>query len=1156
MPVFNFEKQAPTKKARPKQRVFDFDAEVKAPAPVEPTRTPERPEVPVLTSRALPTQEIAAPQVRPLPGAVIRKPRTSRLPGAVIRTPRYYGGAISEPDTGEVGQFFRRVKERSGITQPGILSKVAGALWYPFALTGELVDIPFREIHDYGPYEGGVSPGDVAEIVPLLAVSGQGGGGILSRARAIQSQQALASGPARKIFRDVSKAVSRGESGFVTGPASQKLRKLGVAKEDIIRKIVPMVAKEEVTLAPVGRSKIPTTAKVDEALNSVLNKISVGDKPARNIPSPSDIYRNYVDELNPLKKLLDETASSAELAKTVNPYEVFRLLPGSWGKVDSFLSYKRFNMTTLRFEGKSLTDIINPVRGDITKFRAYYASRQVVDLEKAGIKTGFDVTKAKTVVKAFDKNFKKTADELVGYNNSVLRTLLDSGIVSRQEYLRMVKFHKRYAPMWRMVPDQDVVFSRTAKEAMRQRLQGREGTKPLRRLKGSPADIADPLESVIRNTYLYIRAADRNMAMRSLTDFAKQNENFGKLFRRVKRVDEAPIVVSDSKLAKALERQNISPSTLRALSPSGFNPKPNTIAVWENGQRIMYETHPDIVRVVKAMDKAEVSSIVRMLSVPSRLLRAGATLSPEFIARNPIRDQLSAFIFSKYGYIPVVDFMRGIGHVMKRDKLYWQWKLSGGEHSMLVSLDRVALQKDLTRALQKYGGLETELLRGWNIVNPVEALRLLSVAAEKGTRLGEFAKAVKKVGDTKTALQKAAFASREVSLDFARMGAKSRAINMMIAFWNAQVQGLDKLGRRFKEAPGATTARIAASVTLPSVILAAVNAQDGRWDEIPTWQKDLFWIVPTGFVSKDEWKRMSAGQKAKFNKDNTIYRIPKPFELGVVFGSGPERLVEYIINQDPSVGPEFVRNLAQATSPGYLPTAALPIVEIWANKSFHTGATLVPRGQQQILSAHQQKFGTTDAAKELSKLIATISGDETAPSPIHVDHLVRSWTGGLGYYALTAADSLLQLAGVTPRIPEPTPRNLEKWPLVRAFVLKYPTGGMPAIRRVFNEYEYLSKMAATGKLQVAQQKRKGYEYLATTEGLDYLRQRRTSIVNALQFAEYVRQHPTMQEDEKRRLIDSSLFGAITIAKDALKLKTLQRHLSRERGKKIFNFEEE
>ena len=75
----------------------------------------------------------------------------------------------------------------------------------------------------------------------------------------------------------------------------------------------------------------------------------------------------------------------------------------------------------------------------------------------------------------------------------------------------------------------------------------------------------------------------------------------------------------------------------------------------------------------------------------------------------------------------------------------------------------------------------------------------------------------------------------------------------MIPFFNAQLEGIDKSARAFRENPSSFAIKAAASVTLPSVLLWMANKDDARYRELPQWQKDLFWIVPT-----DKWVDMDA----------------------------------------------------------------------------------------------------------------------------------------------------------------------------------------------------------------------------------------------------------------------------------------------------------
>src|SRR5205823_5932291 len=130
--------------------------------------------------------------------------------------------------------------------------------------------------------------------------------------------------------------------------------------------------------------------------------------------------------------------------------------------------------------------------------------------------------------------------------------------------------------------------------------------------------------------------------------------------------------------------------------------------------------------------------------------------------------------------------------------------------------------------------------------------------------------------------------------------------NMITAFGNAQLQGLDRIGRQFKDRPTNTLLKVAGGITLPSVLLWWANHDDPRWQEIPHWQKDLFWLVMT--------------------KDH-VYRIPKPFELGVVFGSGVERILDATIGKNPEAFADLGKSIMSVIIPNYIPTAIQPMVE-------------------------------------------------------------------------------------------------------------------------------------------------------------------------------------------------------------------------------------
>lgn len=87
-------------------------------------------------------------------------------------------------------------------------------------------------------------------------------------------------------------------------------------------------------------------------------------------------------------------------------------------------------------------------------------------------------------------------------------------------------------------------------------------------------------------------------------------------------------------------------------------------------------------------------------------------------------------------------------------------------------------------------------------------------------------------------------------MDFQRAGAWGKGANSVIAFFNAGVQGLDKVMRTFRERPGQSLAKAFLYITLPSILawaLAHRNEETAEeYKQITKWKKDLAWCVKLG----------------------------------------------------------------------------------------------------------------------------------------------------------------------------------------------------------------------------------------------------------------------------------------------------------------------
>ena len=958
----------------------------------------------------------------------------------------------------------------------------------------------------------------------------------------------------------------------------------------------PKVVKPEEPVEPPPEKPLTLESAVEDAIET----ISVGEK-TKKATTFTDFYTAMIDDVYPLMAVLKKAGlEKTEAGK--NPYILARLMRGWSGKADHFLEYSPFRFSDLEnVKGKPLAEIVKPYADNLNELRAYLRAERDIELNDRGIESGFPIEKAEVIVDGLRNKYSGVKSELQAYQDSTLKYLEDSGILSGDAIDLMRKANREYVPFYRVM--EDAKTGGTGK--------GLEARQPVRRIKGSERRIIDPLESIIKNTYLYINLAEKNRIGTTLIEGFEQaglmdkyavkvktkvhpialspkeikkilgkvikikpsrvskitskisekvtgvtekteegtSKNIAKVEAQAKEAllargysdGEASQIINRIKTAEGKEAStkiiektieniteietmqefsvDLDSETISIFRPNAFTPQEDIISIWRNGERENYRVHPDIARTMKGLDRESASMLVRLLSVPTKWLRAGAILAPEFIGRNPIRDQMSAFIYSKHGFIPGFDFVKGVWDmtVMKNKGVFYKEYIKAGAlQSFFVSPDRPYLQKvvkDLTQSPIRNG---VKYLK-----NPIEGLRVLSELSEMGTRLGEFGAARKK-GAT---IFKAGFEAREVSLDFGRKGAKARAMNQLIAFWNANVQGLDKTVRVFKDEPVATSVKVMAGITIPSILLAIANHDDKRVQDIPRWQRDLFWIVPT--------------------KD-TIYRIPKPFEIGILFGTIPERIVEHILNIDPNAFNGLLEAVGRGAMPGIVPTVALPIMENWANKSLFLDRPIVPYTREKLLPEFQYKPYTTEIAKSLGSLIGTLPNDvkmfdttKELLGPAKIENLIRGWTGGLGVHILQLADYGLRKAGVLPDDKIKPTKTLSDIPFIKAFVVRYPSSSTENINTFYDNYFRSQKLKDTANALVKEAEQEGStekyqesiafmeKHLFEMEGLKEIYDSLRNQNNAIRM---IYANPNIDPDEKRQLIDGIYYQMTTIAK--------------------------
>lgn len=408
----------------------------------------------------------------------------------------------------------------------------------------------------------------------------------------------------------------------------------------------------------------------------------------------------------------------------------------------------------------------------------------------------------------------------------------------------------------------------------------------------------------------------------------------------------------------------------------------------------------------------------------------------------------------------------------------------------------------------------------------------------------------------------AAWVSRETSVDAARIGSKMKALNMISAFLNAKVQDTDRITRLLATGTAQERAsaalKIGAFVTAPSVLLWMVNRDDSRYQNLPDWQKNAFWIVLT-----DRWEQatpeMAAARPAdqirirngvlEVNNGN-IFRLPKPFSMGVVFGSGPERLLDKYVKEKPDAFKNYGHAIMEATVGDLVPTGIAPMVEQAMNRSIMSGRTIIPHHLEGQLPEYQYTGYTTELAKLLGRTFGAMPGvkswslDQEHPflggaaramsSPMLIENYVRGFTGTLGQDAFKAVDYAMRKVGLLPDPIKPT-GSLADIPVVAAFSVRHPTASAQVIQDFHDELHHLKVFTRTFEARAKEGDIEGMQRLVEMGGPEIMAKLDT-------FGKAISQHHQMISNiyklteageipppEARQLIDRMYFNMVRVA---------------------------
>lgn len=784
----------------------------------------------------------------------------------------------------------------------------------------------------------------------------------------------------------------------------------------------------------------------------------------------SRLYTEAVDELHPLNDVVAavEKRIGNKLPFSSNPFLNAWAARGWAGKAITLLQHGDPERGI-----PALKDIFHSVgKKNLKDFSAFLVALREKDIydfnsklkkgeEGSALKATMDPIDAGMTIRELAKKhpeFVEAAKELYHYQQHLINELVNAGMLSAKAAADMRKRWPHYVPFQRIVDGID------APSVGGKKFVNVGNT--IERFKGSTRDIQDPLENVIANTFKVTSAIERNKVGRSFVQLSKI-KGMGDLCEEVKGTPKS----TDS-----------------------------TFYVWEGGKKKTYATSPELLKALKMTNQEGMNMVVKILRVPAGFLRSGATLSPEFILRNPVRDMISASLYSKHGFIPVWDTMRGISLYLKKGKEYWDYMNSGAAQSAMVSLDRDYLHGQMRDLLKKKSVLSM-------CANPIEALRAFSEATEMATRLAEFDLAKKGYtgvmnrlfGKERKPLSnvEAGIEARDVTLDFGRHGKSTQSLNQTIAFFNAAIQGTDKMVREFKAHPGQMLTKTFIGITVPSLLLWYLNKDDPRYQELPQWQKDIFWVIPG---------------------KNTLYKIPKPFELGILFGTVPERMLQFMYDKEKGRnGPGFKGlggSIMDNLLPSAIPTGLLPAIEWISNYSFFMGRNIVPLSQSKLPDRQQYGPYTSYLARKV--------GNAFNLSPRKIDNTIQDVGGNLAALGNSLIDQASGLSETRPA------KRASEMPGVRGFTAT-PYASSDSVQRLRDDFSQQEKLY--NEFKMTKKKPEGYD------GAKYMKYKAAmdAMNNTYRAERKIMESKLLNSAQKRERIDRIKMQQTNIARRALGL---------------------
>ncbi len=780
---------------------------------------------------------------------------------------------------------------------------------------------------------------------------------------------------------------------------------------------------------------------------------------------------NFFNDLAPIKAAVKGMGGGRMPENLID--DAFRLAELARGSTAKAYGWLKFGIRTYdgKKQSAGIEEIIRRHRGRMDEFAVYMVARHVPEMDTRGIQTAMSLEAAEKAREEYAGEFEESAKQVDEFLEALLDYTVEGMMLDQAAADRMKSAYQFYIPM-QPISDVAGIESGQRPSKMIADPQKPSQYKA-RKLPGVAAITINPFESIVRNTHITVNAVESNRAMLALVDQANtrvktlaqtqadrlrkhgEEKKALKVEARIAKADTEKGMVDLTKnlaggtgryldristpmATRMLNLKHVEKAAEAIMENAGvqipkdaqgksvlnfeamvkvFEPvteaynKYGIVSVMRDGKREYYQVHDRMLYEALTMTGAAESGVQstgfidKLMVKPATFLRTAATMTLEFLGRNPWRDTWEASILSKYGFIPLWHTIYGAAQVLaahsptarewldkmnkgRAQEVYELFLNSGAGGRSLVSMDRDFVGQQLRKmgVKQRFNFMKSV------VRSPYEGLQALQEAMENASRIGEFMLGVRKEGATAEGYARAAAAAAEVTINFKRAGRWTREANRIIAFFNAGVQGKVRIYEEAKRRPVQFAARGAMNITSLTLALWLINRDDDDYWELPQWERNAYWHIPRGLGKGHKW-----------------IRIPKPWELGVLFGNLPEALLNHFSGrqdfEDRPIHADYPNGILSSEAgwnllTGLIPTAYIGIIQVTTNWDYFRDRPIVNYWDTELEPDLQYSFWTSETAKSLS-------GRARWQLPIgaaYIDSLKMSYLAGYGRYITDVSD--------------------------------------------------------------------------------------------------------------------------------------------------------